>query len=45
VATVNQVGESKSVTGYKELGEKIIEGMNAKDMNEKKLMQSQWIKP
>jgi len=32
VATVNQVGESKSVTGYKELGEKIIEGMNAKDM-------------
>src|SRR5882724_6441270 len=44
VAIVNTVGESKSVTGYKELGEKIIEGMNAKDMNEKNLMQSQWDK-
>ena len=41
IVTVNPAGEVQSMTGYKELGEKIIAGLNTVDMNVKSMVQTQ----
>jgi hypothetical protein len=41
-ATVSPIGKIIFVTGYKELGDKIIEGFSNADINQKQIARSQW---
>jgi len=43
-AIVSPTGETKSVSGYKELGEKIIANFNPNDENAKQIARQQWEK-
>jgi hypothetical protein len=44
VATINPAGKIVAINGYKELGEKIIAGLNTTDAAAKSMAQSQWDK-
>jgi hypothetical protein len=44
VATVSPSGEIKNVSGYKEMGDKIMAGFAANDINSKNIVQDQWEK-
>jgi len=43
-ATIDSTGQVKSITGYKELGEKVISGLNSNDTYSITMAKSQWEK-